>query len=211
VRISATTLESYRLWRDPNQEWMSEDELRDSILGIWKPNHKVELGTAFGCVLEDPDRFLVPGGFRCNGFEFSRDVMEPCLAVIDRRGVFEAKAVQSYDGIDVVSKADHIIGAHLNEFKTTTSGFNVEKYLDSYQWRFMADAFQPRQITYHVFCLYECEANGVIELKSIETVNLFPYAKLHEDCCDLLREFCGYLRARGLDMYLRQRQQMDAA
>ena len=62
MRISATTLESYRLWRDPNQEWMSEDDLRDSILGVWKPNHKVELGSAFGRVLEDPDQYLVPGG-----------------------------------------------------------------------------------------------------------------------------------------------------
>jgi len=210
MRISCTTLESYRLWRDPNQEWMSEDDLRESILEIWKPNHKAELGTAFGKILEDPDRYLIPGGFECQGFAFGREVIDPCLAVIDRRGIFEAKAVKSYDGIDVVSKADHLLGAHLSEFKATVSSFDVSKYLDSYQWRFMADAFQARQITYRVFCLYECEANGVIELKSIETVNLFPYAKLHEDCCDLLREFCGYVRARGLDGALMQRQQ-DAA
>lgn len=210
MRISCTTLESYRLWRDPNQEWMSEDDLRESILGVWKPNHKVELGSAFGKVLEDPDRYLAPGGFQCNGFEFSREVIEPCLEVIDRRGVFEAKAIKAYDGIDVVSMADHLLGTHLSEFKTTLSSFDVSKYLDSYQWRFMADAFHATQVTYRVFCLSECAANGVIGLKGIETVNLFPYAKIHEDCCDLLREFCGYVRARGLDCALEQRQR-DAA
>jgi hypothetical protein len=205
MRISATTLESYRLWRDPNQEWMSEEELRDSILGIWTPNHKVELGSAFGQVLEDPDRYLVAGGYRCGAFAFGRDVIDPCLAVIDRRGVFEAKAVKAYDDIDVVSKADHVLGAHLSEFKTTLSSFDVTKYMDSYQWRFMADAFQPTRITYHVFCLAEAP-NGVIELKDIHSFNLFPYANLHQDCADLLREFCGYVTARGLDAHLRDRQ-----
>lgn len=207
MRISATTLESYRLWRDPDQEWMSEDDLRDSILNIWKPTHKVELGSAFGKVLEDPDRYLAPGGFRCDGFAFARDVMEPCLDVVDRRGVFEAKALKRYGDVDVVSKADHVFGARLSEFKTTTSSFDVKRYLDSYQWRFMADAFQPSVITYHVFCLYECQSNGVIELRSIESFNLFPYPNLQDDCGELLREFCGYVTARGLDTVLRQRQE----
>lgn len=205
MRISTTTIESFRLWSDPEQEWMSEEELINSICGVWKPNHKVELGTAFGSVLEDPDRFLVPGGFRCNGFEFARDVMEPCLALIDRRGVFEAKAVKRYGDVDVVSKADHLLGARLSEFKTTLSSFNADKYLESCQWRFMADAFEPRSITYHVFCLSEA-TNGVIDLKSIETLPLYPYPALHEDCCDLLGRFCSYVRARGLDSVLKARQ-----
>lgn len=205
MRISATTLESYRLFMEPEQDWMTEQDLVDSILGVWKPNHKAELGTAFGKVLEDPDRYLVPRGFVCNGFAFAREVMDPCLALIDRRGVFEAKAVKRYGDIDVVSKADHLLGARLSEFKTTLSSFDAEKYCDSYQWRFMADAFEPKSIAYHVFCLYEAP-NGVIELKSTETLRLYPYPALHEDCCDLLRQFTGYVRAKGLDVVLRERQ-----
>jgi hypothetical protein len=184
---------------------MSEDELRDSILGVWKPNHKVELGSAFGKVLEDPDRYAGPGGFQCGAFAFGRDVVEPCLAVIDRRGVFEAKASKAYGACDVIARADHLLGAHLSEFKTTLSTFDVTKYLDSYQWRFMADIFEPTLVTYHVFCLSEA-TNGVVDLRSIESVNLYPYVRLHDDCCALLREFVGYVTARGLDAHLRQRQ-----
>jgi hypothetical protein len=209
MRISATTLESYRLWRSPEQEWMSEEDLRDSILGVWKPNHKVLLGSAFGKVLEDPDRYLVPGGFRCDEFEFGLDVMQPCLDLIDRRGIFEAKTQKNYHGVDVVSKADHLYGGHLKEFKTTLSSFDVTKYMDSYQWRYMADAFQPLCVTYHVFCLDEA-TNGVISLKDVHTFNLFPYDGLHQDCCDLLAEFCGYVEARGLADYLRSRQEAAA-
>jgi hypothetical protein len=210
VRISTTTLESYRLWRDPNQEWMSEDDLIATINGVWTPNHKVLLGSAFGKVLEDPDKYLVPGGFECQGFGFDRDVIEPCLAVIDRRGIFEVKASRRYDDCDVVAMADHMLGSHLSEFKTTLSSFDVSKYMDACQWRFMADIFQPTQITYHVFCLHEA-TNGVIELKSIESFNLYPYAGLHEDCCALVREFKGYVTARGVDGVLRDRQKAAEA
>jgi hypothetical protein len=209
MRISATTLESYRLWRDPEQEWMPEEELIATIKGEFRPNHKINLGSAFGKVLEDPDRYMVPGGFRVKVwgevFEFGMDVMEEPLALVDRRGVFEAKALASYGDCDVVSKADHLLGSVLSEFKTTLSSFDVSKYLDSCQWRFMADAFKPTQITYRVFCLDEA-VNGVISLRSIENVNLFPYAELHADCAALVREFKGYCVARGLDGILRQRQ-----
>jgi hypothetical protein len=205
MRISTTTLESYRLFMQPDQDWMTEEDLRESILGVWKPNHKAELGTAFGQVLEDPDKFLVPGGFRSGLFEFGRDVVEPCLELIDRRGVFEAKATKRYGDCDVVAKADHLYGAHLSEFKTTLSTFDFQKYAESCQWRFMVDIFEPKLVTYHVFCLAEA-TNGVISLRSIESFNLFPYAGLHAECCAMVEEFRAYVIARGLDAHLRQRQ-----
>lgn len=210
IRISATTLESYRLWRDPNQEWMPEEKLIESIKGIWQPDLKVQMGSAFGAILEDPDRYLVPGGFEAQGISFGLDVVEPCLAVIDRRGTFEAKTTKAYDDCLVVSKADHVCGLVLSEFKTTWGSFDVSRYLDSYQWRFMADAFQPSRITYHVFCLSHSESNDVISLRSVETFSVYPYAGLHEDCAALVREFRGYLVARGLDGILRARQESAA-
>lgn len=210
MRISATQLESYRLFMQPDQEWMSEDDLLATIRGEFRTNHKINLGTAFGKVLEDPDRYLVPGGFRLHvygeTFEFGRDVMDPCLSIIDRRGVFEAKAVKAYGQHDVASKADHVIGAHLSEFKTTLSSFDFDKYAHSCQWRFMADAFEPKKITYHVFCLDEA-TNGVIGLKGIESFNLYPYQHLHADCERLVAEFADYVTARGLADVLDRRQQ----
>ena len=213
MRISTTTLESFRLFMQPDQEWMSEASLQASIRGEFVPTHPVSLGSAFGLVLEDPDRYLIPGGYRLsvNGesFAFGRDVLEPCLALIDRRGVFEAKGTRRYGNDDVVAKADHLLGSHLSEFKTTLSTFDVTKYLDSYQWRYMTDIFAPSQITYHVFCLKEA-TNGVVELRGVESFNVWPYAACHEDCVALLDEFVGYVRHRGLDKYLDQKQR-DAA
>jgi hypothetical protein len=59
----------------------------------------------------------------------------------------------------------------------------------------MADAFS-RLCHYHVFCLSEA-TNGVIELRGIESFNLYPYPKLHEDCARLVDEFAEYVTARG--------------
>lgn len=209
MRISATQLESYRLWRAPDQEWMSEDDLAATIRGEFTGNHKVFLGLAFGKVLEDPDRYFVPDGFRCEAggevFEFGADVMAPCLELVDRRGVFEAKAVKTYGPHEVASKADHLLGGYLSEFKTTLSTFDFDKYAQSCQWRFMADAFQPTRITYRVFCLSE-GSNGVIDLRSIESFDLYPYPALHRDCAALVEDFCAYVTAKGLDGVLNARQ-----
>lgn len=205
MRISATTLESYRLFMQPDQEWMSEDELLAGIRGEFKPTPAVELGLAFGKVLEDPDRYQVPGGYRYRGYSFAELTMAPAFALIDRRGVFEAKATKVYGQSTVVAKADHLLGAHLSEFKTTGSSFNFDKYAESCQWRFMVDIFEPSKVTYHVFLLDDHE-NGVADIKGIESFNLYPYAGLHEDCCDLVRKFEGYVIAKGLDGLLRERQ-----
>lgn len=213
MRISTTTLESFRLWLEPEQDWMPEEDLLATIRGEFRGNHKVWLGQAFGAVLETPERYRVAGGYRVpvrgssEVFELGDDVMAPALALIDRpRTVFEAKGIGQFAGHDVVAKADQMVGADLIETKTTLSTFDFDKYAASCQWRFMADIFKPARITYHVFCLSESEANGVIALKGIETFHLFPYDKLREDCEALVREFDTYVAMRGLRPLLEARQ-----
>jgi hypothetical protein len=205
VRISTTTLESFRLFIDPDQEWMSEEDLLATIRGVFTPTPAISLGLAFGKVLEDPAKYRVPGGYRCRGFSFDDRTIAPALALIDRRGVFEAKASKAYGPHEVVAKADHLLGAHLSEFKTTGSTFNFDKYADSCQWRFMTDIFEPLQVTYHVFLLDDHE-NGVAELRGIESFNLYPYAALHQDCAELVARFVDYVTAKGLDGLLQDRQ-----
>lgn len=210
MRISTTTLESYRLFMEPDQDWMPEAELLATIRGEFRPTPAVLLGHAFGKVLEDPDRYQVPGGYRFGDFSFSESTLAPALALIDRRGVFEAKATKAYGACTVVAKADHLRGAHLSEFKTTGFTFNFDKYAASCQWRFMVDLFEASKVTYHVFLLDDHE-NGVAELRGIETFNLYPYAALHQDCGDLVTRFAAYVTAKGLDGLLRDRQRLAEA
>jgi len=212
MRISCTTLESFRLFMEPEQEWMSEDDLLATVRGEFVGNHKVWLGQAFGAVIEHPSVYRVPGGFRVDAlrgcpesFAFGDDVMEPVFGLIADGAVFEAKGVKRYGRHDVVAKADQMVGAHLIETKTTLGSFDFDKYANSCQWRFMADIFEPSKVTYHVFCLDESDA-GVISLKGIETFDLYPYADVHNDCLNLVRAFETYVTAKGLVSLLDARQ-----
>lgn len=207
MRISTTTLESFRLFMEPDQEWMSEDSLLATIRGEFVPTHAVKRGHAFGKVLETPDAFRVSGGYVCEHFAFGDDVIQPALALIDRpHTVFEAKAIAQYAGHDVVAKADQLCGADLIETKTTEF-FDFDKYAHSCQWRFMADIFRVKRITYHVFVLAEPERGpGRIELKSVESFHLYPYAGMLGDCERLVRAFADYVTAKGLAAQLDARQ-----
>lgn len=207
MRISATTLESFRLFMEPEQEWMTEQMLADTILGKFVPTGPVLIGSAFGKVLETPDDYAVAfKGYTCKGYTFDALEMRPALALMDHKlGVFEAKASRRYGDCDVVAVADQIVGTHLIEHKTTLGYFDFAKYADSYQWRFMADIFEPSKVTYHVFLLDDHE-NGVVGLRGIESFSLYPYLGLHDDCQALLDQFVTYVTAKGLDGYLRQRQ-----
>lgn len=194
----------------PDQDWMTEQALIDTITGKFEPTVPVLIGSAFGKVLEDPDRFKVPGGYRCGGYTFDEATMREPLALMDHRyGVFEAKGSRAYGPVDVVAKADQIVGAHLKEHKTTLGTFDFDKYAASCQWRFMADIFEPAKITYHVFLLEDHE-NGVVSLKGIESFDLYPYPGLHDDCCALLNRFVDYVTLKGFDALLRERQRVAA-
>jgi hypothetical protein len=205
LRVSTTAIECFRLYSQPDQDWLPEADLIATIRGTYPPTPAILLGQAFGHVLEAPDAYRITGGYRCETYTFSDDTLAPAFALIDRRGVFEAKASKRYGPCEVVAKADHLRGADLSEFKTTTRPFTVQKYLASAQWRFYLDVFAARRVTYHVFCLDD-HGNGVVELRETHSFALYPYADLQADCDELVARFCDYVTRRGLDGLLRQRQ-----
>jgi hypothetical protein len=213
MRVSCTTIESFRLFMDPNQEWMPEGELLATIKGEFIATPRMALGQAFGRCLEKPAKYrdeanrgyLVPVDGRV--YRFSDAVMEPALAEFDRRGVFEAKETRDYGGTKVVAKADQILGTRVIENKAKTSQFDFDKYAESYQWRFMLDLFEgATSVTYKIFLLNEDERSGDIDLRGIETFNLYPYAELHRDCADMVRQFEDYVRLKGLTEFLNNKQ-----
>lgn len=209
MRISATVLESFRLF--VTADWMQESDLLATIRGEATPSHQMDLGRAYHAILEEPDRYRATGGYDCGGFQFADDVMQPMLDLVDRRGVFEVKSTRTINGVTLVAKADQLIGAHINEFKTKcNSSFDADRYFESYQWRVLALVFEPVAITYRIACLSEAP-NGVIALRSLEHVTLYPYAELHADCGDLVRRFCDYVTRKGLDGYLKERQRQREA
>ncbi len=220
MRIGVTTFESFRLFMQPEQTWMAEDDLLASIKGETIPNRKMLLGTAFGKCLEDPTRYLanddtysVPVRTKAGPivYVFSYEMVQEALKVFDRRGVFEAAATKDYgNGITVATRADQLIGTAIKENKSILSQFSFDKYAHSYQWRFMLDMFEgSTSCTYHIFCLREDSKDGTYSLKSIETFTLYPYPELHQDCLTMVRNFFNYVQTKdGLEAFLDEKQRV---
>lgn len=198
MRISTTTLESFRLWRRGR---VPEAELVATIKGEFVPTPRVRLGRAYGRILEAPDLHRVPDGYACDGYRFEADVVDPALATIDRRGLFEVKATREYGAHTVVAKADYALGGDLEEFKTRLGSYRPEKYAESCQWRFELNLFGALSITYKVFRL----SQDPIALEAIEVLPLYPYPTLHADCGALVEAFVAYVERRGLAFYLQPR------
>lgn len=228
MRVSCTVLEAFRLWRDPANEWFTEEALQQQILGRFAPTPAMLLGTAFGEVIETPGRFavdnpLAPGtpagyqhyqvrdGRRIDTHYFTADTMQPALDLFDyAHGLFEVKAVQRVGTCDIVAKCDYILGSAIGENKTTDSTPNFDKYEASYQWRWMLHVFGAASCTYNVFQLAVDADTGQVRLKDLLRFTLYRYPALEADCLALLDDFIAYVTARGLDRHLRARQSQAA-
>jgi hypothetical protein len=75
----------------------------------------------------------------------------------------------------IVGKADYVMPLYVGELKTT-SWFDFERYLNSWQWRFYLHIFGVEQVKYHVF-----ELSYSNELKKIEEFDFCAYPTLVSD------------------------------
>lgn len=208
LRISVTTIEAYRYFLE--YEWKTEAELIANIRGEFTPNNYMRAGTAFHNILETPEACRTPSGYASGGIAFDKDSIDQCLALYDQRGAFEVKTTKDYhvngETVTVVAKADQLLGLEVVETKTKWAPFDIDGYLAACQWRYYLDIFEARRACYKVFCLEGLDdaiaGDGVIELKSIETFNVYPYPALHSDCTALVTDFVEYVNFRKLRDYL---------
>jgi len=207
LRISATLLESFRLYLTDTID--NEHEVVAAIKGQGVPQTiNMRVGHAFHYLLEHPQLSL-EGVYEHNGLRFDPPAIHRILERLTPGGVFETKVARSIgvtregDQLVLVSKADHIAGLHLSEFKAPLDGqFSAEKYADSVQWRVMTMLYEPTVITYHVACLKDDE--GLLRLRTLDSMNLFPYPQLENDVKYLVRELLRFARTMKIDTYLRR-------
>ena len=207
LRISATLLESFRLYQ--SEDWYKEQDLIDGIKGQLRQTPKMRLGQAYHYLLEHP-QLTLDGVYERNGLRFAPYAIDSVLERLSPGGVFETKVAKTIgptregDELVLVAKADYIQGLHLSEFKAPLDGqFDAEKYERSYQWRVMVLLYGVSKVTYHIACLKQ-QDDGLHGLRSLDSMDLYPYSALEGDVSDLIGEFLHYVRLRKLDGYLRR-------
>ena len=91
LRISATMLESFRLWM--TEDWMKEEDLIAKIKGEFAWTPAMRLGTANHACVERPQRAL-SGYYEMDGFRFTAEAVESMLGKIEPSGLFEVKTTK---------------------------------------------------------------------------------------------------------------------
>jgi hypothetical protein len=209
LRISATTVESYHLYR--TTDWMTEERFVQGITEF-EPTPQIQRGMAFESVLRDPDRYLQPEGFVADGIVFPRPAVERALAHIPDRMIWQAKATKVYtiegEPVTVVAKTDGQVGRVVVEVKTTEH-FDLDRYEGSRQWRLYLDIFEADACRYVVYVLRESKRDGEIYLAQIEEFDQLPYDGLRADVLDDVRALVSFIHLRGLERHFGPRE--DAA
>lgn len=206
MRISTTTLEAWRLFQIPDQEWMSLADLEQSILGSPTQNRPMLIGIAFEKILASPVLYGVGrcDPVPCDGYLFTGEIL-PAYAGLPPSPLWQVKTVGQIAGHDIVAKADCLHGADIYELKTTGSSFDIARYLDAYQWRFMAVLFGA-PVHYRVWPYTEKDLT--VTVKPCEAFTCYPYVGMEADCARLVRTFAEFVIAKGWDAELNRRQQV---
>lgn len=212
MRLSITTIEAFRLWRDTG-DWMDLADLEATIKRTTVPNEKMLRGSAFHSVLERPLACLQESQFGMNyragssdggEFVFSGEGMQQVFALWPKVVTPEVKSTIDIDGITVVGVADGLYGNEVYEAKCTEK-IDVEKYFDSFQWKALLKLYSARVAKY-VLAQGRDTGGRFIVIDSALPMTLYRYQGLDRDVRELVNDCALFVRQRGLEEHAQERE-----
>jgi hypothetical protein len=212
VRLSITTIEAYRLWRD--NEWMSLDDLEATIKRAAVPNEKMLRGIAFHSIIEKPHayasqpfgdkQYRVPARDGSPDFIFDGAGIDRVLEQWPKLPAPEVKSTFEVEGITVVGIADALEGVTVWEAKAPEQ-IDVEKYVDSFQWRALLKLYNASVVRY---VLAQVKDNGArfVSISNVLPLPFYRYPKLDDDVRRLASECADFVVKRNLEQYAQERE-----
>ncbi len=152
IRLSVTDLDGYLYWRGADE--MSFGDLLARLRGTSVVTDAMMAGRAFHTLLET----TVAGDLKSReieGFQFEfkidAEIALPPIRELKAEVVFDTAA----GPVMLVGKVDAMYGRTVHDYKLTTR-FDVERYIESYQWRSYLSMFGAHTFNYDVFvCRYD--------------------------------------------------------
>lgn len=199
LRCSASDLDAYARWRDDE-----EAELEPLLAQLRKESQPTEPMLA-GSALHKALEHAKPGVFdrlEADGYVF----LFPNPAEIRLPDIREVKAERVYligdVAVTLVAKVDAVHGDVVVDHKTT-SQFEAEKFLSTYQWRVYLDVFDARAFVWLVFEMHAVDVQ-TYEVRAIHPLGQYRYPGLRADVENLLREFVGFARANLPERFIKE-------
>lgn len=196
IVVRASTLDSFRLYSDPDVDFISTEEMEERLRRGQEdgesPSFAAELGKAFNESIngtyEGPIRFD------------PASVAEAGVGTEHAQPEVAGSVILNVDGVfvRVTGHADWLLGLDMLELKTSEKPIAPDKYLDSMQWRAYVLIFGIERVVYRQVQLEESKHDGSYFAKHIEDVVVgYAYPKLREDVIACLRSLLDFARVRG--------------
>lgn len=200
MRISVSDVDSFRYWRDSEDGDLSE--LLSRLRREAPATEAMVAGKALHKALE-----LSPSGdfteLKSEGYLFT--IETDCeLSLPDIR---ELKATKEYaiDNLIVtlVGMVDAVHGKRVDDHKTT-SRFDAERFLDSFQWRAYLDIFNADHFRWNVFEMTQVAAKEY-RVFGFHRLEQYRYPTMLEDIERDLTEFVRFARVHLPERFDMQR------
>ena len=183
MRISTTTLESFRLYR--TGDWMSFDEMVASATGTVQWTEKMLIGSAIEAAVNevafDHDIPLDSAGVRM------------VKTLLPAMRTPQVKIVGEVAGHDLVGVADYLVGNEVRDLKCTHRAIDPERYAHSLQWQAYLILFEADKFWYDVAHVSQ-NRDGIWIVKDVQSFSLRPYPAMPANLERWIREYADWYK-----------------
>jgi hypothetical protein len=209
--LRVTQLETFRRYRD-DVIGSSEQQVVDSISGLFLGNDKTNIGSAFHWIVENNsadvatfDKIL----FDKFGAKLSDEQKHLALSHAKNLGVFTPEIrlnktfKTDFGAFTLSGQMDALQGNTIRDNKVTFSPVDMQKYADSYQWRLYLSIFELDRFLYDVFEVVDYKEEMGRDITSCKIIQHEPfeclrYENMETDIENLLYSFCRWVDYRDL-------------
>lgn len=223
-RISVTSLEAFRRFRDKHSIWDTEEHLLNVLAGIKEPNAYAAIGSCFHKIVETGKATYVGRGI----FEQEQDGVIVRLnskavenAIFYRNKFPEAQHEvhggkdyhSSHFDIHVHGYADLKYAKVIRDIKTKYSTPHTEDYTKSCQWTFYLDIFDCSVFYFDLFQFEGYKRNMLTDVTSTAFIPYEPIECVRTDLSEeynqnIVEDFCKYIHTNNLYRLLKTKEEL---
>lgn len=158
----------------------------DTILGLNPINIKAQLGTFIHEIFENAGYGILQNVFKINGWSiFISDNLNVDLEYPDNR---EIKVTGNIAGLNISGTVDAMNDVQVHDIKTTST-YEAEKYITSYQWKTYLLLTNLEKFVYDVFTVKIDEVKKHLTVLDYNIIPLYAYPDMREEVEIIVTEF----------------------
>lgn len=186
LRVSVSSLDLFCSYRDDSEDRWTLESFMAQLRGQTARTAGMERGSAFAKAMEHA-KLGECSTISAEGHTFAFT----CDAEIEAWPRREEKREKDYGGVIVSARCDRIMGRVIADDKTTER-YDVEKYLDKYQFRYYLDMYDADVFRWHIWECRGLKDPREWEVHDHHLLTQYRYPGMADDCRELALEFAEF-------------------